>query len=280
MTMAKNESTNSNAARPVVWVTGSGARRVGRAVAVHFAQQGYRIALHAQRSLNEANEAARLFEASGNECIVTQGDVSRMHEMQQAVDTIVSNFGRLDALVHCAAIWDWQPLESTTEDDVRRQFEVNTLGSYSVARCAGLQMVRQSSGGSILLLGDWAVARPYCDFSAYFAGKGAIETLVRSMAIELASRNPEVRVNGILPGPVLLDDSIDGERSERIRQACLLKKHGQPEHVATAAYFLATHEFITGVCLPVDGGRTIWSGYETDRIAHPTFAQGQGPQSP
>jgi NAD(P)-dependent dehydrogenase (short-subunit alcohol dehydrogenase family) len=269
--MTSHATTSRPSEPPVVWVTGSGARRVGRFVAEHFGRQGYRLALHAQRSLDDANAAALQFRASGTDCMVTQGDVSDMHAMQEATERIIGTYGRLDVVVHCAAVWDWQSLESVSSEDVRRQFEINTLGSFAVARCAGLQMVTQATGGAIVLLGDWAVVRPYRDFSAYFVGKGAIETLVRSMAVELACRNPAIRVNGILPGPVLLDEAIDSRRAERIREACLLKKHGRPEHVATAAYFLATHEFVTGVCLPVDGGRTIWSGHETDRIAHPTF---------
>ena len=257
--------------RPVVWVTGSGARRVGRTVALHFAAHGYDIALHARQSIAEGAEGAQEIKARGGDSLLTVGDVSDMEAMKRAVDGIQTKFGRLDALVHCAAIWDWKPLEATTVDDVRRQFEVNTLGAYVVSHCAGLQMVEQPNGGSITLIGDWAVSRPYCDFSAYFVGKGAIETLVRTMAVELATRNPSIRVNGLLPGPVMLDDSISVEAAERIRQSSLLKKQGTPEHVATAAYFLSTHEFITGVCIPVDGGRTIWAKDDTDRIAHPTF---------
>ncbi len=271
--MAQHESQLDPSPARVAWVTGSGAKRVGRIVAEHFAAQGYRIALHANHSLDEANAVASELAKSGVETMVTLGDVRDSQPMQRAVDAIVERFGRLDSVVHCAAIWDWQTLEETTTDDVRRQFEVNTLGSFHVAQCSGLQMVRQPFGGSIILLGDWAVVRPYRDFSAYFVSKGGIETMVRSMAVELGTRNPAVRVNGILPGPVMLDDSIDIRRAERIREACLLKMHGKPEHVASAAYFLAMHEFITGVCLPVDGGRTIWSGDPTDRVAHPTFAK-------
>lgn len=255
----------------VVWVTGSGAPRVGRAVAQYFANQGFAVALHAKGAIESAENAAMVFRDAGTPCMVTTGDISDMVAMEHAAESILHTLGRIDATVHCAAIWDWCTLENTTAADVRRNLEVNTLGTYAVARCAGLKMVGQPSGGAIVLLGDWAVARPYVDFSAYFAGKGAIETIVRSMAVELAHRNPSVRVNGILPGPVMLDPSIDAERAEQIRQAALVKRHGSPEHVASAAYFLATHEFITGVCLPVDGGRSIWSGVEYDRIAHPTF---------
>lgn len=282
MTNNKTRDPSSNifsAAKPgaesasprVVWVTGSGAPRVGRTVAEHFARENYSVALHAHRSIDQAEQVAQAWRSEGVRCMVTDGDVSDMQSMQRAVEAIVTNFGRLDAAIHCAAIWEWKSLEQTTSDDIRRNFEINTLGSFAVAKAAGLQMTHQETGGAIVLIGDWAVARPYPDFSAYFTGKGAIETIVRCMAVELATRNPSIRVNGILPGPVMLDPSIDAEGAEKIRRASLLQRHGQPEHVAQAAFFLARHEFITGVCLPVDGGRTIWSGFETDRIAHPTY---------
>lgn len=262
---------------PVVWVTGSGAPRVGRVVAHHFADHGYRIALHARNSVDEARSAADALTVHGVEVCVTHGDVSDWQAMEHAVQQIVCELGQLDVVVHCAAVWDWKSLEDTTADDVRRQMEINTLGAYAVARSAGLAMVQQPSGGAIVLIGDWAVARPYPDFSAYFAGKGAIETLVRSMAVELGTRNPSVRVNGVLPGPVLLDPRITPEASEAIRRSALVQKHGRPEHVATAAHFLAEHEFITGVCLPVDGGRSIWAGNDTDRIAHPGYQVARAP---
>ncbi len=256
---------------PTVWVTGSGAKRVGRVVSEHFANFGYRVALHARSSMDEAKSLVAELEAKSTPCMVTEGDIRSAPAMEQAVSKILAQFGRLDVLVHCAAVWHWAPLEETTDAQLREQFEINTLGAYHVARSAGLAMVPQAQGGRIVLIGDWAVARPYKDFSAYFLGKGAIETLVRSMAVELASRNPDIHVNGIMPGPVMLDPSITEERAERIRKSSLIQRHGRPEDIAQAAYFLATQSFITGVCIPVDGGRTIWAPNETESVAHPTF---------
>jgi len=267
----KNPSTTPGR---VVWVTGSGAKRVGRVVAEHFAQNGYRIALHARSSLRELDSAAKELADQGFDCMTTLGDIRSYKAMEIASKTIRETFGSLDALVHCAAVWDWKPLEETTEDDLRNQFEINTLGAYNVAKAAGLSMVDQPNGGRIVLVGDWAVTRPYRDFSAYFVGKGAIETLVRSMAVELATRNPNIHVNGILPGPVMLDPSISKDRAEQIRHSSLIKRHGRPEDVAQAAHFLCTQSFITGTCLPVDGGRTIYAPNETESVAHPTFKPG------
>ena len=257
--------------KPVAWITGSGAPRVGQAIAKHFAKHGFRIVVHANTSLDSANRFASELSDAGTETRVIQGAVEGPDFASTSVQSIVQRFGQLDVLVNSAAVWDWRSFEETTAEDVRRQFEINTLGTFLCSQAAGLQMVSQPSGGAIVLVGDWAVIRPYPDFSAYFVGKGSIETMTRSLAVELATRNPAVRVNAILPGPVMLDKSISPERTEAIVQQSLLKRLGQPEHVAQAAYFLASHEFITGVCLPVDGGRTIHSGFSADAVAHPTF---------
>jgi pteridine reductase len=121
-------------------------------------------------------------------------------------------------------------------------------------------MVDQPEGGSILTIGDWAVARPYPEYAAYFPSKGAIPAITRTMAVELARRNPAVRVNCILPGPVMLPHDLSQEERKQAIGATLVKRQGRPEHVAHAVLFLVENDFVTGVCLPVDGGRTIASG--------------------
>ena len=257
--------------KKVAWITGSGSPRVGQVVAKHFASKGFRIALHANKSVENATKCAAELEHSGTDTIILQGAVEDPEFAKASVHRIVREFGRLDVLVNSAAIWEWRSLEETTALDVQRQFHVNTLGTFLCSQAAGLQMIRQPDGGSIVLIGDWAVLRPYPDFSAYFAGKGAIETMTRSLAVELATRNPAVRVNAILPGPVMMDVSISAEKTQTIQEQSLLKRQGKPEDVAEAAYFLSTQEFITGVCLPVDGGRSIYSGHSTDAVAHPTI---------
>ncbi len=107
-------------------------------------------------------------------------------------------------------------------------------------------------------LGDWAIARPYLDYAAYFPSKGAIPTLTRTFAAELASRNPRVRVNAILPArSCFLMTCPKDERAAAIA-GTLVKREGSPENVADAVLFLLKNDFVTGVCLPVDGGRSIY----------------------
>ena len=120
-------------------------------------------------------------------------------------------------------------------------------------------MVRQPEGGCIINFSDWAVARPYVNYAAYLVSKGAIDTLTRCLAVELGSRNPAVRVNCILPGPVLFPPSMPAAERQQAIDATLVKREGRPENVAQAVLFLIDNDFVTGVSLPVDGGRTVFA---------------------
>src|ERR1700735_2958963 len=103
-------------------------------------------------------------------------------------------------------------------------------------------MVRQPEGGCIVTIGDWAIARPYLHYAAYFPSKGAIPALTRSLAVELGTRNPRVRVNCILPGPVMLPlDLPEAERAQAIN-GTLVKREGRPEHIAQAVLFLLAND--------------------------------------
>jgi pteridine reductase len=257
--------------RPVVWVTGSGAKRVGQSIAREFAASGYRIAIHAHRSAQQAEEFRLELQQKGVDAMVVLGGLDEEGFAEQACQQILDRFGRIDVLVNSAAIWDWKRLEDVTVSDLKHQFDINTLGTFLCCQKAGLVMAQQESGGSIILIGDWAVSRPYPMFASYFVGKGAIETMTRSLAVELGTRNPNIRVNAILPGPVMLDPSIEPSKAKRLIEESLLKRLGTPEDVARAARFLAEQPFITGVSLPVDGGRSIHSPTDTDAIAHPTY---------
>ena len=120
-------------------------------------------------------------------------------------------------------------------------------------------MAAQATGGAIVTIGDWAVIRPYTDHAAYFSSKGAITTLTRSMAVELAARNPRIRVNEIRPGPVMLPADMPQAEREATINATLLKREGSPRNVADAAIALIENDFITGASLAVDGGRSIYA---------------------
>jgi pteridine reductase len=191
--------------------------------------------------------------------LAVQADLTDETAVRTMIDRILQHSGRLDVLVNSAAIWERKRLEEVTAADVRRHFETNTLGTFLCAQQAGLAMVKQSEGGLIVNIGDWAEVRPYRDYAAYFPSKGAVSTLTRCLAVELGYRNPKVRVNCILPGPVMLPPDLPAEEKQQAIEATLVKREGSPRHVALAVLSFVDNDFITGVCLPVDGGRTVFA---------------------
>ncbi len=250
---------NMEAATKAALVTGSGKRRVGARVAEALAARGYALALHYRNSAAEAAEAVAAFERRGLPVVAFQADLTDERAVKSLIERTLARFGRLDALVNCAAAWKSKKLEDVTADDVRFYFETNTLATFLCSQHAGLAMVKQPEGGNIVTIGDWAVERPYLNYSAYFPSKGAIPTVTRTLAVELGTRNPRVRVNCIMPGPVMLPPDLpQAERDEAIN-ATLVKREGSADHIAQAVLFFLDNDFVTGVCLPVDGGRTIYA---------------------
>jgi pteridine reductase len=243
----------------VALVTGSGKRRIGWHVAAALAERGYSLAVHYRSSAAEAEDTVAGFRQRGGEAEAFQADLTDEGYVRRLIEQTLKRFGRLDVLVNCAAVWQSKPLEQVTAADVRDNFETNTLGTFLCSQLAGLAMVKQLEGGCIVTVGDWATARPYVGYAAYFPSKGAIPTLTRTLAVELGTRNPAVRVNCILPGPVMLPPDLpEAERRQAI-DATLVKREGSPAHIAQTVLFLIDNDFVTGVCLPVDGGRTVFA---------------------
>jgi pteridine reductase len=244
----------------VALITGSGKRRLGWHIADALAQRGYALAIHYRSSATEAAETVAHLRGLGAAAEGFQADLTDEQAAGGLIRATLERFGRLDVLVNTAAIWQPKRLEEVTAADVRRHLEVNTVGTFVCTQQAGLAMVQQPEGGCILTFGDWAEVRPYPGYAAYFPSKGAIPVLTRSLAVELGTRNPRVRVNCILPGPVLLPPDLPAAEREEAIRATLVKREGRPENVVQAVLFLIEDEFVTGVCLPVDGGRSIYAG--------------------
>jgi pteridine reductase len=237
-------------------------------IARSLADNGYAIALHYHASAEAAAECVAEMQSAGARCEAFQANVAEESEVDLLFDAVMERFGRLDALITTASIWDPLPLEHVTAGDVLRSFAVNALGTFLCARRAGLIMAEQPEGGAIVTIGDWAIERPYLDHSAYFLSKGAIPTLTRTLAVELAHRNPKVRVNCIHPGPVMFPPDTSDEERQAMVDSTLIKQANCPDSVSRAVLFFLENDFITGVCLPVDGGRTIFAPDSTRR-KHP-----------
>jgi len=243
----------------VALITGSARRRIGWHVADALGRRGYAIVIHYNKSAADAQQAAVEFGSRGIQAIALAADLANEEHVKNLVAQTRQRFGRIDVLVNCAAAWKSKRLEDVTAADVRGYLDANTLGTFLCCQHAGLAMVKQPEGGSIITFGDWAIERPYMNYAAYFPSKGAIPALTRCFAVELGTRNPKVRVNCVMPGPVLLPPDLSPAEREVSINATLVKREGRPENVVQAVLHFMDNDFVTGACLPVDGGRTIYS---------------------
>jgi pteridine reductase len=246
--------------KPVALITGSGRARIGNKVAQALGERGYRIAVHYNSSEEQARKTVQEFRTAAIDAEAYQADVSKELEVNRMFESVRDRFKRLDVLVTTASVWGSKKLEDVTADDVRLEFNTNTLGTFLCAQRAGLMMAEQDSGGLVVTIGDWAIERPYLDHAAYLVSKGAIPTLTKMMAVELAARNRRVRVNCILPGPVMAPPGLSEKELKARIDATLVKDADNPETIVRTVLYFTDNPFVTGVCLPVDGGRTIFAG--------------------
>ena len=247
----------SDVIQPVVLVTGSGRQRVGQAIAKDLAARGYRVAVHYFRSHDAAEQLVNELRQSGYRAHAFQADLREQAEVERMVSELRGQLGRIDVLVHTASSWTPIALEETTADDVINSFQTNTLSTFLCCQYVGLLMAAQPEGGAIITMGDALVRHPYLNFAAYFTAKGAIETVTKLFAVELASRNPRVRVNGIHAGPILFPQDASPQERQSMVDSTLLKTADCPDQVTHAVRFLIENKFITGEMLVLDGGRNI-----------------------
>ena len=241
----------------VALITGAGRRRLGRHIAIDLAAYGYDVAIHYNRSAKDANETVALARAEGGNPSAVRADLTDEQQIRSMFQWLEEAYGRLDVAVNTASVWTPSPLEQVSAADVVENFQVNTLGTFLCCQHAGLMMARQDSGGAIINFGDAAIASPPRDYSAYLVSKGAIPTLTRCMAVELAARNPKVRVNCIQPGSVMAPPQCTEPELQRRRDATLVKDADCPDTVTHTVRFLIENRFLTGACIPLDGGRGI-----------------------
>jgi NAD(P)-dependent dehydrogenase (short-subunit alcohol dehydrogenase family) len=240
---------------PLALVTGAGIR-LGRAVSEMLAHHGFRVALHYHRHRDQAEALAALLHPNGADlgrAACFAADLADPHAMEPLVDTVEREMGPLEVLVLSAAIYPRDPLEAVEADRLEETLRVNLVSPFLLARTAGLRM-KARGRGTITALLDWSVDRPYADRIPYSIAKAGLRAGVLGLARALA---PEVRVNGVALGAVLLPEGTGSELQERIRTAAPLQRIGTPMDAADAVRYLVQAEFVTGTILTVDGGRSV-----------------------
>ncbi len=240
----------------VVLVTG-GARRVGAAICRRLHALGANLVVHHRSSPEQAQSLHTEFNRirSGSAALV-QAELLEMDRLPQLIAETVEKFGRLDALVNNASSFFPTPMGEITEDLWDDLVGSNLKAPLFLSQAAAPQLKKQH--GCIVNIVDIHSEWPLKRYVVYNAAKGGLASLTRSLALELA---PEVRVNGISPGPILWPEAgewADEASRQHIIGRTLLKRTGEPDDIAkTVAFLIADAPYITGQIIAVDGGRSV-----------------------
>lgn len=263
---------------PAAVVTGGG-KRIGRELALGLAEMGYRVVVHYNRSRNEAEEVCRLIRDSGGEAVTVEADLRSQSTADQAaggvsarkamIEDVIGNvtgtvieagyqaFGRLDGLVNSAGVFEAGDWQGTDEELWDVHHDINVKAPFFLTQHFGKQFFErmpQDAVGWVVNLIDSKAERPGTEHSAYFASKGGLYTLTKSLAKGMA---PRIRVNGIAPGAVLAADASDEAYFAKLTKKIPLQRTGRPRDIMRALQYLAEADFVTGEILHVDGGELL-----------------------
>ncbi len=245
-----------------VLITG-GSRGIGRATALLFAQAGADVAFSFARNQKAAEKVVQEVEKMGRRCLSYQAEMSSRAAIDHMVGDILARWGELDTLVNNAGIWTYLEMGKMDEDIYHETIGVNVDGVFYAIN-AVVPAMKEHGRGSIVNVTSTAAVRGEALHSHYAASKGALHSLTKSLAVELAPYG--IRVNAVAPGWTDTDMctasfSEPGFR-EKVRQSIPLKRIPPPEDVAGPILFLASDlaRHVTGEILDVNGGSVLCGG--------------------
>jgi NAD(P)-dependent dehydrogenase (short-subunit alcohol dehydrogenase family) len=239
-------------------VTGAGSG-IGRSIAVLFAREGARLAV-VDRDGPRAEATCREIDGNGGTALALTADVSRADAVEHLFDEVRERFGALDILVNNAGIAIRRSFARMREDEWDRVLATNLKGAMLCTQKA-LPLLERARGGKVVNIASVEMFRHSRKLSAYAASKGALASLSRSLALELAPR--AIHVNYICPGFIRTDMTrryVERWLTRKIvEHRTPLGRLGEPEDVARVALFLASSDsdFVTGEGIVVDGGLTL-----------------------
>lgn len=229
-----------------------GAVRVGRAISLALAEDGYAVVVHYNSSAEAAEALVREIEAGGGRAVAIGADLARGDEVERLAREAKAAFGRLDVLVNNASVFPPETLEETGEALFDHTIAVNLRAPFFLVRhLAGELRARR---GCVVNLGDLAGVQAWEGYAAHGVSKAALLHLTRVAARALA---PEARVNAIAPGTVLPPESLGEDEVRRLAKRAPLARNGSPADVVLALRYLLAADFVTGETLAVDGGRLL-----------------------
>ncbi|MGN6393173.1 MAG: SDR family NAD(P)-dependent oxidoreductase [Gemmatimonadales bacterium] len=236
----------------VALVTGAG-RRLGEAMARALVGRGMTIAIHHHASARGAAALRDEVVAAGGRAACFAADLADPEAAVALPRRVATEFGRLDVLVNSAAIMRHLSFETTTPADYDAILDLNLRSVFFCTQ--GAAPALRAARGKVVNMADLAGLEAWPGFAAHSVSKAGVVMLTRVLARALA---PEVTVNALAPGAVLVPEEYDAEERARLARGAPLRRLGSPSDVTAALlYLLEGGDFVTGEVLAVDGGRHI-----------------------
>ena len=235
----------------VALVTGAG-RRVGRALAVGLGGQGMRVAVHYHASDKGARETARLIEEAGGTPWIVAADLTSADAPEKLVRDVLDELGSLDVLVNSSAVMERTPVGEVTAAKWDAMMALNLRAPFLLAQAAATPLAR--ARGAIVNIADLAAFETWPAYIPHGISKAGVVYMTRALARTLA---PNVRVNAVAPGAVLLPEGWTKEDAAKLEQSTPLARLGSPSDVVEAVLYLLRADYVTGETLIVDGGRHV-----------------------
>jgi NAD(P)-dependent dehydrogenase (short-subunit alcohol dehydrogenase family) len=245
---------------PVALVTG-GARRIGRAIVEDLAAHGWAVAIHFNRSRDDAKALADSVRGSGGRAATVNGDFTDFDCLTRIVAEAAAALGPPTLLVNNASIFEKDAMGALDRDLWDRQMTVNLTAPVFLTQ-AFAAAVPEGIEGNVVNLLDQRIWKPTPRYFSYQASKSALFTVTQTLAQALA---PRIRVNGIAPGPVLPSASQSAERFRRQAEAILLQRPPELDDFGRTVRYLVENRSITGQVIALDGGQHL--GWRTPDIA-------------
>jgi len=247
---------------------------IGRAVALALAAAGADVLVNYNSQPREAQEVVAEVESFGRRAIAQKADVSNEDEVQAMFRKMCEEFGTIDILVNNAGLQKDAPFDEMTLDDWRFVLDVNLTGQFLCAREAVREFKRRgvvkeisAAAGKIISMSSVHEVIPWGGHVNYAASKGGVMMMTKSIAQEVAPYR--IRVNSIAPGAIKTEINREAwdtpQALENLLRLIPYNRLGTPEDVGRAAVWLASDEsdYVHGVTLFVDGGMTLYPGFET-----------------
>ena len=234
----------------VALVTGAG-HRLGRAFALALAERGAAVAVHYNSSDAGARETVDAIKARGGSATAFQGNLVDAACPQILIDEVVATMGGLDILINSAAVMERTPVGEVTVEQWDSMFALNLRAPFFLAQAAAKVL---PAGSVIINISDLAAYESWPAYVPHAITKAGIIRMTESLARVLG---PDIRVNAIAPGAVLLPDEWNGDEADKLAETTPLKRVGDAADAVGAMLYLLDANFVTGETIVVDGGRRV-----------------------